>query len=312
MILAAQEFVIDHFAYSPAQTEEGEEKMYDQRTLAEAILARMAATNADVLTKLEPTKDINEVIKFASGEAKDLKTLAGICRQATITPQHAITIYNFVMDELTKPSEAYRPPILMTVDNLDHWMGLTKYRDAFLKPIHAHQFTIIRSFLDLLFSSKTSLPHGGMILGARSASNNPDVPAFNVLTWQIVALNAGMQPSDEQFPLPRPYQHLDPKPMSLLDPAANTQVINLDGVSKQEAAALMEYYVLSGILKENITSANVAEKWALSGRGNVGELCRLSARARIDPEKSVTFFGTDEGIRMGQGEHKPKSVRDRM
>ena len=64
--------------------------------------------------------------------------------------------------------------------------------------------------------------------------------------------------------------------------------------------------MLSGILKEDVTKENVSEKWTLSGGGIVGQLCALGKRARIDPEKVVTKWGTDEGVKVGMGEHRPR------
>lgn len=304
----AQDFVLDHFAYATAENkaDELEDQMYDQNTLACAILGRMAASNNAVLSKLTPTPSMADQLPT---EVKGLKTLQAICKAGEEATRSGASILTYILAELTQPNDQYRPPVMITVDGLDHWMTLTKYRNADLNPIHAHQFTFINTFLNLLFSSKSSLASGGIILGARSASNPPSVPAFDLLLRQLTALNEGTKPNDPTFPLPGAYQYLDPKPLNLLDPAANTRIMHLEGLSKTECKMLMEYFVLSGILKEDLTRDNIAEKWAMSGNGNVGQLCALGARARIDPEKQVTYFGTHEGVKMGQGEHKPKSVR---
>ena len=211
------------------------------------------------------------------------------------------------MNELTVEG---RPPILFAVDGLDHWMGPTEYRNSDHDIIHSHQFTIVQFFLKALFEN-TSLPNGGMILGATTASSNPIYPTFNLVLEQIAALNKGIKPTSTSFPLPPPYQKLDPRVSSLLDTAtaANTTVKELKGLSKHETRGLLQYFQKSGLLKERVDEVVLGEKWTMSGSGNIGELCKVGGRARIDPEKVLANIGTNLGIRMGQGEHVPKGNR---
>jgi small subunit ribosomal protein S29 len=52
----------------------------------------------------------------------------------------------------------------------------------------------------------------------------------------------------------------------------------LRGISKEETRGLLEFYARSGILRERISEAVVAEKWTLAGGGILGELNRFGKR----------------------------------
>lgn len=301
----AQEYTINHFAYAPLPKEAKQDaQLYTQSTLTAAILERTAKANAAVLSQLTPNNPPPKSLQIPSAQAK---TLHGIASWGAENPAVAHDTFTYLLTELTGPGNATRPPLLFAVDSLDHWMGLTKYRDSEYNLIHAHQLTVVRTFLDLLFSGKQKLANGGIIMAATTESNSPATPGFDVLLKQIKALREGTKPTDESFPLPGPYQKVDSRTLGLLNPSAGTELLSLGGVSKAELASLMKYFVLSGILKEDVTPETVSEKWSVSGGGNVGEFCRWGERARIDPEKLVTRFGTNEGVKIGQGEHRPRA-----
>lgn len=301
----AQEHTMNHFAYSPLpKNAESDPQLYSQPTLAASLLQRTAKANVAVLTKLTPNTPPPRDLGIPSGESKTLHSIASFGAQ---NPKSADAVLNYFLAELTGPGKAERPPLLVTVDNLNHWLGPTKYRSPDYKIIHAHQLTIVRTFLDLLFSGKQQLSHGGLVMAATTGSNAPSNPSLELLLKQVQALRSGTKPTDDSFPLPAPYQKIDSPTMSLLDPAASTEIMPLGGVSKAEIGSLMQYYVLSGILKEDVNPENISEKWTLSGGGIVGELCKWGESARVDPEKLITRFGTNEGVKIGQGEHKPRS-----
>lgn len=153
------------------------------------------------------------------------------------------------------------------------------------------------------------------MLGATTKSNNPVYPTFDVLLKQVAALNEGLQLTDENFPMPTPYQKVDPKVLSLLPTSSSpshsttTTLTHLKGLSLPEAAGLLRYFNNSGILKASITDTFIGEKWTMASGGVVGELCKAGVGGmgvRLDPEKTITKFGTLEGVRVGRGEHKPK------
>jgi small subunit ribosomal protein S29 len=212
----------------------------------------------------------------------------------------------YLLSELTTPGAEHRPPLLLTIDGLDHWMGPSKYHAADHSIIHSHQFATIRTFLSKLFNSTTSLGNGGIALAATTASNTPAFPTFAPLLNQVTALSNGTAPTDPSFPLPAPYQKVDSTVLGLLDPKAQTQIMQLKGVSRAEAGTLLGYYWRSGVLQEPLSAADVAERWTLAGGGVVGELARVGQSARIDVNKVLTKWGSAEGVKQGQGEHRPR------
>lgn len=214
--------MINQSAYSPARQVEGEtssEQMYIQPQLAADLLARLAHSNADVLSQLKPVHTHGKTI--ADRKPKTLKDLALIgSGDRALAPR----VWDAVWKELTVPLEgksAPRPPVLVAIDGINFWMGDTKYRSADYKILHAHQFTLIKQFLDLLFCKKPNpLAYGGMIVACATKSNHPTTPAFDLLTRQIRAKQAGIALTDPRFPLGDPYSKMpDSRVASLFEQA---------------------------------------------------------------------------------------------
>jgi small subunit ribosomal protein S29 len=57
--------------------------------------------------------------------------------------------------------------------------------------------------------------------------------------------------------------------------------VKLQGITKDEAKGVMEYYARSGLFREAVTDGAVSEKWTLAGSGIIGELEKASVRARF-------------------------------
>jgi len=185
--------------------------------------------------------------------------------------------------ELTGPGSGGmpRPPVLIAIDGLDHWMGPSKYRSAESNVIHAHQFTLIRQFISLLFSTKDQLTNGGMIVAATTGSNTPSFPSFPLLLRQMAAREAGTALTDPTFPMPEPYSKVDPWILDLLHGSGETIVTTLTGLSGAEAKGLLEYYAKSGLLQTSITNEFVGEMRGLSGGGMIGEIAKFGKRVRV-------------------------------
>ncbi|TKA77689.1 hypothetical protein B0A55_03999 [Friedmanniomyces simplex] len=58
-------------------------------------------------------------------------------------------------------------------------------------------------------------------------------------------------------------------------------VTKMEGLSKEEARSVMEYYARSGMMRGAVTEGLVSERWTLAGGGIVGELERGAVRARF-------------------------------
>ena len=83
-----------------------------------------------------------------------------------------------------------------------------------------------------------------------------------------------------EFELPQwdPYLAIDQR---VADVMSDVKVQKLQGLSKEEARGMMEYYAQSGMLRNTVTDGLVSEKWTLAGNGIIGELERGAVRARF-------------------------------
>lgn len=167
--------------------------------------------------------------------------------------------------ELTLPG---RPPLLMTLDGLSHVNLVTDYRDPAFNRVHAHDLSLVSTFVDAL-SGTAPLPNGGAILAATSGNNAHLNPSQELVLSQLEAGQAGQ-------PIPQPEPYRKGYDNRVYDALKNTSVVRLDGVSKEDARALMEYWGASGLLRARIDQRTVWEKWALGGHGVVGEMERAS------------------------------------
>ena len=57
--------------------------------------------------------------------------------------------------------------------------------------------------------------------------------------------------------------------------------VKLQGLTKDEARGVMEYYAQSGLFREAVTEGTVSEKWTLAGSGIIGELEKASVGVRF-------------------------------
>lgn len=289
--------MINQSAYVPLPMKEDDKvQMYSQPQLARDILTRLAYSNADVLSKLKPIHNHGKLIP-ARKQVKTLRDLVLLgAEDVGLAPQ----VWAAFWKEMTVPAsgekETSRPPMMIAIDGINFWMGNTQYRTPDYKLIHAHQFTLVKHFLDLLFSkNEKALPNGGMVMACTTKSNHPTTPAFDFLVRQIRARNSGMAMTDPAFPLNEPYMKLPDQHVSnLMQSIEHTRLTELKGLSRGESKGLLDYFARSGIFRERVTDSQVAEKWTMSGGGIIGELCKLGARSRI----GMFETGRREGVRI--------------
>jgi small subunit ribosomal protein S29 len=225
-------------------------------------------------------------------------TLEELAKLGIQDPAIAWTVFQALWAELTATSPAPgleegftpRPPMLVTVDGLAHWMKNSEYRTAEFEPIHAHDLVFTRHFLSLLKpgAARSALPNGGLLLYATSASNSPTIYSFEVALKQIAARQAGVDPSAPEFPRADPYSGADKRVLDAFDYAKPTEakegmleLQTLGGLTRDEARGFMEYFARSGLLREQINDEWVGEKWSLAGGGVIGELEKLGRRLRV-------------------------------
>jgi small subunit ribosomal protein S29 len=275
----AQDYTINHSSYAPVPGGQ-DELLYVQPHLTSDLLARVVTANRALLSKL-PLAGDHTASKLPISKTM---TLADLATLGADEPSVAWPAWQALWKELNSTSTGKTPipPVLLAVDSVDHWFSMTKYRSSDFKFIHAHQFLFIRQFMQLLFHTPApGLANGGMILAATSGSNSPLAPSFHILLRQMAARANGVQMTDAEFPLPKPYQNVDQRVLDLFRGGEDTKVQELSGLTHYEAKGLLEYYARSGILKETLTNTNISEKWTLSGGGIVGELTKFGSRVRV-------------------------------
>jgi small subunit ribosomal protein S29 len=262
----------------PPRKEASQQTIYNQPKLTSELLQRIAQSNEKVLKKLAIAHTHNLPVE---SQPKDLHSLAVL---GANNSKLAWPAWLALWKELTSSSASKRPPILLALDGINSWMTLTKYRSPEYNPIHAHQFAPIRRFLDIIFNKDGAgeLANGGMILAARTSSNSPAVPTFELLMKQLQARQQGIKPSDPGFPLPEAYMKIDQRVLDLLPGSEGLEVQKLQGLERDtEAKGLLEYFAKSGVMRESVTRRMVNEKWTLAGGGVVGEMARFGQRLGV-------------------------------
>lgn len=212
-------------------------------------------------------------------------------------PELSYQIFSLLLSELTLPATALptdqrRPPMLISMDGLQHAMKpQTAYRTAAYRPIHAFDLAVIDTFTSFL-SGKTSLPNGGLVLGVTSASNTQKNPSLDLALSSLQNFEDRQRP-ELRIPEPNhassvglygnPFEKYDPRVLSVFanrNPGG-VDVQRVEGLSREEARGLVEYWARSGLVREVVSEGFVGEKWTLSGGGLVGELERGVLGGRI-------------------------------
>ncbi|KAI1652908.1 mitochondrial ribosomal protein [Daldinia decipiens] len=191
-------------------------------------------------------------------------TLAALAN-ATKEPEFAWPVFQSFWKEMLLPG---RPPIMFALDGLSHIMRISDYRSPAFELIHSHDLSLLRLFTDAL-GGKTNFANGAAILGVCTKGNSPIIPSMEKALEQAAAAQAG-EPIPPRDPFFAKYDE------RVFDALKGVKVLNLRGVSKQEARALMEYWAASGILRLRVDEKNVSEKWTLAGSGILGEMERAT------------------------------------
>ncbi|KAL6868477.1 mitochondrial ribosomal death-associated protein 3 domain-containing protein [Trichoderma novae-zelandiae] len=244
--------------YSPVP--DTEPMQFTQPVYCLKLLQNIYKANRAVLEKTPLKKDWSRL----SASLKQGSTLADLALSAKES-EFAWPTLSALWTELTQPGQ---PPVLFALDGLAHINKVSAYRDPAFNAVHAHELLLVRTFVDAL-SGKTELPNGGAVIAATSENNTQYHPSQELALSQLEAGQAG-----RPVPQPDPYERkYDDR---VYDALKNSTVMRLEGVSKDEARVLMEYWGASGMLRSVLDSRAVAEKWALAGHGIVGEMERAS------------------------------------
>ncbi|KAJ4339116.1 hypothetical protein N0V87_003551 [Didymella glomerata] len=264
-----QDIVNAHTDYAPL--EGSEPTQYTQDTYTAGLLSQTLKANRAYFEKAPITQKHELPVTLpANAKLKDLVAI-GIANV-----EASWSVFKALWTELSQPGQ---PQILLAAEGLSHIMQSSEYMNADVKRIHAHDLTVVRHFVDHLSGAK-QLPNGGMVLAATSKSNAPTSPALEFRIKSAEALK-----NKTELPQWNPYTAVDLRTMEALkdlsDPKADLDVLEVGGLSKEEARSIMEYYAESGMLRHQVNDSFVTEKWSLAGMGNIGELEKNSVRTRL-------------------------------
>ncbi|KAF2098533.1 hypothetical protein NA57DRAFT_75773 [Rhizodiscina lignyota] len=266
----AQELAISHTEYGPIPGTNPTQ--YSQKIYTADLLSQVARANRPVLSKLQISQKHNLPVPVQRNISLDR-----FAEQGASDPELAWPFFQALWSELMQPSTGdgvNRPPVMLALDGVHHIMKNSNYMSADFKPIHAHDLALV-SFFTSYLSGSQSLANGGLVIAAVSESNRPNSES---LDFAIGSNEAAQQGQQEQMPYWDPYKKLDDRVMQSM---SGVEVLRLGGLSKGDAKAIMEYYAKSGMLRQSVSDALVAEKWALSGRGIIGALEKNSVMWRL-------------------------------
>lgn len=266
----AMDLTIAHTSYQPIATPDGQTR-YIQPHFTAKMLENVLNANRPILEKLRISGQ--HVIPV---QLQPNATLARLAEVGAKDPERAWPVWEALWKELTTPSQQgeglSRPPVMFSLDAIDHIMRFSAYLNNEAQPIHAHDLMLPRHFIELL-SGRETLSNGGMVLGAVSESNR----AASHTLDHALKRNAVIQ-SEQEPPVWDPYVKYDKK---VQDAMAGVGVQQLQGLSKAEARGIMEYYAHSGMLRNAVTDGLVSERWTLAGGGIIGQIEKGTVRARF-------------------------------
>ncbi|KAK4500516.1 hypothetical protein PRZ48_008705 [Zasmidium cellare] len=266
----AMDLTIAHTSYQPVTTPGGPTR-YAQAHFACKLLRNIRDANNHLLSNLRISGEHD-----IPGQLKPGASLLGLVDVGVKEPARAWPVWQILWEELTLPSAQSkggpRPPIMFTMDGIDHIMRLSAYLNAEAQPIHAHDLLLPRHFIELL-SGRETLPNGGMVLGAVSESNR----AASHTLDHALARNEAIQ-NELTPPAWDPWVKYD---KNVQDAMEGVGVQRLQGLSKEEARGIMEYYARSGLIRKAVTSGLISEAWTLAGGGIIGEIEKGTVKARV-------------------------------
>ncbi|KAF2159043.1 hypothetical protein M409DRAFT_30462 [Zasmidium cellare ATCC 36951] len=266
----AMDLTIAHTSYQPVSTPDGKTR-YVQPHFTAKILENVLNANRPLLEKLRLSGKHKIPVQIQPDA-----TLARLAEIGAKDPDRAWPVWQALWKELTTPSQQgeglSRPPIMFTLDAIDHIMRISAYLNAEAEPIHAHDLLLPGHFIELL-SGREPLSNGGIILGAVSESNR----AASHTLDHAVSRNAAIQ-NEQEPPAWDPYVKYD---KNVQEAMQGVGVQRLQGLSKEEARGIMEYYAHSGMLRNAVTDGLVSERWTLAGGGIIGQIEKGTVKARF-------------------------------
>ncbi|KAK7729267.1 hypothetical protein SLS53_009298 [Cytospora paraplurivora] len=236
-----------------------------QSVYALKLMQNIRSANKAALDRVYTTRSYEDFTNPVA-EGATLNALIESARE----PDQAWGVFAALWRELQARSEASpRPPILFALDGLAFAMRVSDYRDAAAAPIHSHDLAIVRMFADLL-AGRAAFPAGGAVLAATCRSNSARNPSMELALERQAARQAGV--AEDELPPRDPFgRKYDARTDEVME-GTGIEVLNVRGISKKEARALMEYWAASGMLRATVDEREVSEKWITGGNGIIGEM----------------------------------------
>ncbi|KAI1486293.1 mitochondrial ribosomal death-associated protein 3-domain-containing protein [Biscogniauxia mediterranea] len=243
-------------------------ELYAQPSYTVKLMQALYATNP-VLSQHRVQLD-HLYLPISVSRGTSLATMLNTTKE----PEFAWPVFQAFWKELLLPG---RPPIVFSLDGLAHIMRVSDYRSPDFELIHSHDLGLVRLFADAI-GGKTRFPNGAVVLGVTSKGNAPLLPSMDVALGQAAALQARREAASPEeadaieVPQRDPfYRRYDER---VFDALKGVRILDLHGLSKPEARALMEYWAASGIVRMRVDEKTVTEKWTIAGAGVVGEMER--------------------------------------
>ncbi|KAI4115917.1 MAG: hypothetical protein LQ345_003574 [Seirophora villosa] len=276
----AQDITIGHTPYQPLPA--STPTQYIQPAYLSRLLRQIPTANPHLATLQLSQSTSQSTIPIPIAPNMSLARLASL---GASDPDLAHPIFTVLITELLAPG---RPPLFLGLDGLAHAMQpATGYTAPNMKPIHPHDLMILNWYLSFLCggSSAAALPNGGIVMAATSQSNAPQIPALDLALSQLEGARTTRAGQTVARKERVPFMRYDERVLDALlkDGAGGGKigVQRLQGLSKEEARGLLEYWARSGMVRERVSEGFVGEKWAVSGGGVVGELARAVVEMRV-------------------------------
>lgn len=236
-----------------------------QSVYALTLMKKILAANRAALDGIYTTRSYEDFTNPVA-EGATLVTLIESAREADQAWPVFTALWHELVAVKADADGRPRPPILLSLDGLAAAMRVSDYRSQAFEPIHSHDIAIVRLFVDVL-AGRTPLPSGGAVIAATCRSNAARNPSMELAVARQLARQAGAE-----LPARDPYcRRYDPRVDEVLEDTG-LEVVDVRGVGKVEARALMEYWAASGLLRAEIDERTVSDKWMIGGNGIIGEM----------------------------------------
>ena len=172
------------------------------------------------------------------------------------------------------------------VPTFDHYLA-RKHADTYAHKLTTivddllHQVKVEKSIRDIGLSDLEELPAASYPppLAKQVQDLQYRVRCYQDQNASLNSLRKYLNTFAPKLPEWNPYEVKDERVAKVME--SGMAVTKVEGLSKDEARSVMEYYARSGMMRGAVTEGLVSERWTLAGCGIVGELEKGLVRARF-------------------------------